>query len=134
MLDQRAEEEGQFLRHDGEVGVQNHEHVTASGAETGPDIFGFADAGPLDEANFFFRVEVLHAADFAGGAVGGLVVAKKNFGLAAHFRDALNSGLDVADFVATRNHDRDGDLGFLSGGNDGPRHHDLHQAKAAQSG
>src|SRR5216684_3843391 len=54
--DQRAEEHRQFFRHDGEIGVQDHQHVAASGAEASPDILGFTAAGPLSEANAFIRV------------------------------------------------------------------------------
>src|SRR5208282_5415877 len=128
-----AEKERQLFGHDGEIGIEYQEHVAASGAETGPDVLGFADARAADQANLLFGVKKLHAPDFAGGAVGGFVVAKKNFGAAAHARDALNSRLNVTGFVATRNDDRSREVRFLSRRNVGPRDNHLHQAQAAQA-
>src|SRR5580704_3693285 len=53
--DKRSEEHRQLLRHHGEVGVEDHQDVTARGAKTGPDVFRFADAGAFQEADVFFR-------------------------------------------------------------------------------
>ncbi len=105
----------EFLRGHRQIGVEDHQDVTAGGGETGADGVAFAAAGLAEGFDAEMRVRGGDVLDLGPRVVAGMALYKDELGPGAHLRRAGDGGGDVAGFVAGGNDDgnREGGRRFV---------------------
>ncbi len=97
---------GQFLRRHGQVGIEDEENVAGGGGKRFAHSAALAFGLLLENFDLALRIFGGHTLDFIPGVVLGMALDENDLRAQAHFRGALDGGLDVPGFVARGNDDR----------------------------